>query len=215
MKLLPIILVVLCGCAGVPKGSPKKVAFENSLAANLIAKYAKPGGIPNDPVPEVQRNQVLNDLIFLTDLNYDQFINGLYQGRATFDTITDLALIGLGGAGTLISGEAAKSILAAISAGVAGGRVSVDKNFFLQQSTTALIATMDANRKTKLVQIQENMITLSSADYPLSQGMTQIGEYYRAGTIVGALQEITTQAGNEKTAATIKLQGVMKLKGPR
>ncbi|MFZ0825798.1 MAG: hypothetical protein WAO02_00090 [Verrucomicrobiia bacterium] len=101
---LAMAITVFCGCrTGTAAGRPNPLAFQDQLTKSLIDKYSKPGAIPSDEstMTEAQRNQILNDLVFLTDVNYYKFTGGLYEGRAMFDTFSDLTLLGLGAAGTL------------------------------------------------------------------------------------------------------------------
>jgi len=198
-------------------GRPRPLAFQDTLTKSLIDKYSKPGAIPEDDtkVTEAQRNQILNDLIYLTDVNYYAFTSGLYEGRAVFDTASDLTMLGLGAAGSLTPAASAKAILAAISAGVAGSRVSINKNFFQDQATTALIAKMDASRKTQLALMQDAMAKLSITNYPLSRGLAQLAEYYNAGTIIGAFEDITATAGAEKAAANQSIKDTINLNAVR
>jgi hypothetical protein len=144
-----------------------------------------------------QRNQVMDDLIFLTDVNYHNFEEEFYLGKAFFDTSGDLAILGLGAAGGLITHSGTQAIISAISGGIGGARVSINKNFLHEISTQALIAKMQSSRKARLAMIREAM-TLEIADYSLSRGLSDIADYYNAGTIMGALQEIVADAGVEK-----------------
>lgn len=143
----------------------------------------------------------MEDLIFLIDVNYHQFENELYRGRALFDTATDLAIVGLGAAGALVDATGTQAILAAISGGIGGARVSINKNFFREQSTNALISTMRASRKAKL-NFMRGAETLSILDYTMSRALVDITEYYNAGTIVGAFESIVSEAGQKEQTAT-------------
>lgn len=211
-KRLVSLLVLLVSsplwgaCAGVSQGRPPQPGYQDAIAQSLVTKYSQPNAIPGDmsKVSVQERNQILNDLIFLTDVNYYNFQSELYQGRALFDTTTDLAIIGLGAAGALIGSSVTQAILAAISAGIAGGRVSINKNYFHEASTQALIAKMDSSRKTKLDLIRK-ALTLDTTDYPLAQGLGDVAEYYNAGTIIGALQNIVADAGFETRTADASL----------
>ena len=211
-----LVVTAFCGCrTGTSAGRPQPLAFQDKLTKSLIEKYSKPGAIPGDEtsMTEAQRNQILNDLVYLTDVNYYKFTGGLYEGRAIFDTASDLALLGLGAAGTLTPAASTKSILAAISGGIAGSRVSINKNFFQEQATTALISKMDASRKTQLALMQDAMAKLSVKDYPLSRGLAQLAEYYNAGTIIGALEGITATAGEAKAKADQDLKNTVNYLG--
>jgi hypothetical protein len=195
------------GCAGVGQGRPVLPAYQDPIVKGLVEKYSKPEAIPTNQsaVTSVQRNQILNELLYLTDVNYFNFQSQLYRGRALFETATDLAIIGLGAAGALVGSSVTQALLAAISGGIAGGRVSINKNYFQEASTQALIAKMDAARKAKL-DLMRKAMTLDVSDYPLAQGLTDLAEYYNSGTIIGALQGIVADAGAQTKAAEASLE---------
>ncbi len=195
--------VFMSGCATVIKGAPNRPAYESAVIRTLVQKYSRPNAITIDSVnlTEDLRNRTMEDLIFLIDGNYHQFENELYRGRALFDTATDLAIIGLGAAGALVAVTGTQAILAAISGGIGGARVSINKNFFREQSTNALISTMRASRKAKLKLMRDAQL-LSVKDYPMSRALVDIAEYYNSGTIIGAFESIISEAGQkEQTSA--------------
>jgi len=206
-------LPIWSGCAGVSKGRPLRVSYEDAIVKTLIDKYSKPDAIPADQtgITETKRNQILDELIFLTDVNYHRFEAQIYQGRAIFDTTTDLAILGLGAAGALITQSGTQAIISAISGGIGGGRVSINKNFFHEQSTQALIAKMQSTRKAKL-EFMRKAMTLKVTDYSLARGLSDLAEYYTAGTIIGALQNITVDAGAEAKKADEELKKLIEVK---
>ncbi|WP_243371624.1 hypothetical protein [Geotalea sp. SG265] len=103
-----LCLFILSGCAGVYQGRPYKPKYQDKIVNALVDKYSESNAIfvNNSTVTVQQRNQILDELIYLTDVNYYNFEAGLYGGRATFDTTTDLAILGLGAAGGLITHSA-------------------------------------------------------------------------------------------------------------
>src|ERR1700690_3880493 len=117
---LLLSIVILGGCAGVNKGRPSPAGYQDQIVNAMIEKYSKPDAIPHDQsnLTEKQRNQILDELVFLIDVNYYRFEAELYQGRALFDTSTDLAIIGLGAAGGIISNSGTQAIISVISGGI-------------------------------------------------------------------------------------------------
>lgn len=196
--------VLMSGCTQIIKGSPKLPTYQEAYVDSLVEKYTKADKITAVKTKE-ERNVVIEDLIYLIDVNYQQFESELFFGRATFDTFTDLAILGLGAAGGLIEPAGTKAILAVVSGGIGGARASIDKNFFREQSANALISTMRASRKKKLNFIRDAQ-TLKISDYPMSRALGDIIDYYNAGTIVGALGSIISEAGQkeQKAAAAIE-----------
>lgn len=203
------VLLFCSGCATVMKGGPDLPIYQSKVVETLVQKYSKPGAIiPTDPKEEVtkeKRNGIIEDLILLVDINYHQFESDFYVGRASFDTATDLAIISLGGAGALISSSNTKGLLAAISGGIGGARVSINKNFYQEQSANALISTMRASRKAKLTLIR-GAESLNITDYSMSYALSDICDYYNAGTVVGAFQSIVSDAGNKEQTADSKIE---------
>lgn len=206
-------LTIFSGCAVVMRGGPDRVAPIDGQAAELLAKYSKPGAIPIDEsgITEKDRNQILEDLMRLVDANYFKFETELSQGRAIFDTTTDLAILGLGAAGSLVTHSGTQAILSAISGGIGGSRTSINKNIFHEKSTQALIAKMQASRKTIEELIRKGM-TLSLMEYSLSRGINNIEAYYNAGTIIGAIENITADAGAEKAKADVEVKKLITVK---
>jgi hypothetical protein len=213
--LIPLlgIAIFLSGCGVFIRGGPERLDFEDEHATALIAKYSKPDAIPIDEtkITDKERNQILDDFMYLIDVNYYKFETELYQGRAIFDTTTDLAILGLGAAGALATHSGTQAILSAISGGIGGSRTSINKNFFYEKSTQALIAKMQSSRKTIEEFIRKGM-TLSLKDYSLVHGLKNIVQYHNAGTIVGALENITADAGAEKAKSDIELKKIITVK---
>jgi hypothetical protein len=208
-----ICILVLSGCAGITQGRPLRPKYQDPIVKSLIKKYSAEDAIFSNQssITVKQRNQTLDDLILLTDVNYHNFEEEFYLGKAFFDTTGDLAIIGLGAAGGLVTHSATQAIISAISGGIGGARVSINKNFLHEFSTQALIAKMQSSRRGKL-EIMRKAMTLEIKDYSLSRGLSDIADYYNAGTIVGALQDIVADAGADKKKADEELKNVIKVK---
>ena len=103
MALILSLGLLLNGCAGLDENGPDQPAYQPMMIETLKQKYSKPESIPSDPnkMTVDQRNIILEDLIFLIDVNYHRFESDLYKKRVLFDTTTDLAVIALGALGTL------------------------------------------------------------------------------------------------------------------
>jgi hypothetical protein len=120
---------------------------------------------------------------------------------------TDIALLGLSGAGAVASAATAKTILASISAGVTGTRTAVDKDVFFEKTMPALLEEMDADRKMVLVDIQTGL-TVGSDRYSLFQAVYDLDRYYRAGTIPAAVASITKMSSENAVQAEGELKDV-------
>jgi hypothetical protein len=204
---------ILCaGCAGIDKGRPVRPAYEDAHVKRLNAKYAKDDAIPLDSaaITEEKRNEILDDLTYLIDVNYAAFETELQRSKAMFDTGSDLVLLGLGAAGSVHPAGTATKLLAAASGGISGARSSINKNFLHERSIQALTAQMRAARAKRLELIRKGM-TLRVTDYSLSRGLSDLVTYYNSGTLLGALTEITAEAGEKEKQATKATEGMIEV----
>lgn len=223
--LFAALPLIFAGCASL-RGSPELPAYQQKVVTELIVIYSKPGAIPVeqgefDPtdtkmtrlydenkhliIDVNRRNQIIEDLIFLIDVNYNSFERRLNADRTYSNLAADLVSIGVTSASTLVGAAETKTILSAVATGITGGRASVDKNFYQQQSLSAIITTMRAER-TKELTILRDSETDNLADYPMTRALTDLADYYNAGTLMNALGAIVSDAGANKTKADLDAQ---------
>jgi hypothetical protein len=208
-----LLSVIAGGCSAyrpkpaVPAGLYTKQVLPDVSDKDLLAKYnAMPDSNDAEKAKKVaRRNQILTELIMLIDQNYSDFENHFYGSQATLSTAGDALSLGLTAA-TAVTGTAEiKSILGAVATGTTGLRTSVEKNFFDQQSRSAVVAKMRSLRATQLATLQdESHMKAGLTAYSLETGLSDVGAYYDAGTVVAALQSIAQTAGQEQTDAANK-----------
>ena len=156
---------------------------------------------------KAERNKIIDGRLALINLNYNQFIAQFSVTRQTLDFGTEITQLGLNLATTAVGGESTKTILGAISSGVTGGKIAIDKNFFFEKTVSVLVSSMNAQRKVMLAPLLIGM-TNSTTVYPLTQALADIDAYYFAGTFIGALQAIQADAGSKEIKADEKLDTV-------
>lgn len=154
------------------------------------------------------RNEFIVGRLTLMNLRYLQFIRKLTSERQLLDSATGITLLGLGLAGSAVPYAQTKTILAAIAAGVAGSKEVIDKNYYFEKTIPALVAQMNAERKKALVPILTG-IRSNLDEYPFAQAVTDLHNYYHAGTFAGAIQGIqaeaaTTEKHQDEIIATLK-----------
>jgi len=140
------------------------------------------------------RNQIINHRLVLMDLQYNRWVSNFASDKQTIDTVTDIIVLGLNLGATAVGGAGTKTLLSAISGGVVGSKLAIDKNVYYEKTVSALVAAMNAQRKAALVPILEGM-RKDAEEYPLGRGLADLDSYYRAGTFLGALQAIQADAG--------------------
>jgi hypothetical protein len=98
-----------------------------------------------------------------------------------------------------------KSVLSAIATGVTGIKTSYEKNFFDQQTRSAIVQKMRALRAEQLALLEdENHMKAGLSEYDLQGGINDVNRYYDAGTVIAALQSIAESAGTQTTKAQEK-----------
>jgi hypothetical protein len=112
---------------------------------------------------------------------------------------------------SLTGAEETKTVFSAISSGITSTGVSFNSKVLQDQSLTATLAKMRADRATALLALQAHMFKSSSGNgpgapnpisvYSVQQGLIDIDSYYNAGTFVSALQDIVAKAATQKTNA--------------
>src|SRR5579871_2798577 len=202
----------------LPSGSYTKQISADVWDPQMLQKYnAMPQSTPEDIQRKVaRRNQVLQELMWLVDQNYGSFEGRYYGSDASVNFGGDVAILGLTGVGAVTGSAHLKSILSAIAEGTTGIKTSYEKNFYDQQTRAAIVQKMRASRATEvaLIEDQNHMKasvvqsavgtvngTETAVAYSLEQGLSDIDDYYNAGTIIGALQAITESAGRDQDAA--------------
>ncbi len=228
--LLACLLSVSCTMYKPKPYIPPSV-FKNQYLAdvstpNLLQSYnAMPQGTDAEKQAKVaRRNQILQELIALIDNNYAVFESRYYGSDASVNFAGDVANLGLTGISSVTGTAHLKSVLSAIAAGSTGIKTSYEKNFYDQQTRSAVVEKMRATRATQLALIQDQnhmkapVICPAAgcpapagggtpvAPYSLETGLSDVQAYYQAGTIIGALQDIAKSAGKEQDTASQQQQ---------
>ena len=139
------------------------------------------------------RNKMVYGVMAEIDYVYHNYEIALFMNEGSFRVATDILALGLGVASTVTNGERAKTVLSAALTGFTGATLSIDKNFFRQQTVQALISSMQAGRdQTKNLILQR----LSEPDttYPFQAARSDMTAYFFAGTLPGALQHLNQTA---------------------
>lgn len=137
--------------------------------------------------------------MFAIDIAYSEYFANLTTERQLGTLGADFVSLGVGAATTVMPGAAVKSVLGAATTAIAGARTAIDKDIFIQQTIQILQNQMDASRLTIRTRILANLQKLSERKtiYTLAQGLSDLEDYYRAGTLAGALESLSATVGND------------------
>src|SRR6185369_15639966 len=205
-----ILSLTTLGCENSPFADPLSAGplVRDSGFGRLAAEYE--GRTPREligslgPAPtRDSRNQVLNDLLVLSDYRYEQFKRRLYGGDAAFHSLFDLAALGTSTAGAFAGGAA--PILAGASAAIQGAQGRLTNRFLLEKTTEAILNAIETVRAQKNAAILVSMQS-EYADYPLDAGLRDVLEYHYAASLVNGLSHLAAQSGQEKSLAARELQ---------
>src|SRR6266536_3891708 len=81
-----------------------------------------------------------------TDIKYQEYRHRVFLEVNGGNAATDITVLGLNAAGTLVPGATTKAILHAISGGLVGAKGIIDKDVLYNAGIQALILKMDADR---------------------------------------------------------------------
>ena len=150
--------------------------------------------------PMSRRNKIVNDLLFLINDYYSAYELSWYATATGHSFASDITTLGLDTAATAVGAAGVKTILTAISTGVGGQKIAVQRDFFQNQNIAIIIKNMRAARAEVLAKIRSK----TSKDvntYPLEDALLDLQEYFAAGTVIGGIQYAQDTAALQKIIA--------------
>jgi len=214
---LTLLLLVSCRQSHLSLSLPAKPSlpylYSQADYACDVAVYENSSRMPdaaNQEVARLARNNICWGLMGTVDEIYSEYSAALFAGKGGIAVAGDAATIGLTAAGAIANRVAMKTIFGILGTAVAGVNLSVDKNFFAQQSYQIIAMAMDTRRTAIYGDIVDGL-SRSVADYPLPEAKRDIVQYLYAGSLPGGLQEIQREAG----AASAERHAGRRTTGPR
>jgi hypothetical protein len=160
------------------------------------------------------RNELVDDALSYIDDAYGDFKNGLAAGRDRTNFVADLIDLGTSAAVGITNGERPLQILGVGLTAFRGGRRSADANFYKDQSTPILISKMNGNRARVRSLILENQ-KKDIEGYRIGMAISDIVDYYNAGTLVDAFTEIAGDTAADTKIAQEELRTLKRQAGIR
>jgi uncharacterized protein YpmB len=172
--------------------------YQNDLATYKTAMT--PGTNANADLAKQSRNNIAYGLMGQIDVVYGAYYDQLFTAKGTSSVAGDILTLGLSSAASIATHAATKTIFSALGTGFAGLSLSVDKNFFAQQTFPVIGVAMQTRRDKIRATIVSNL-SLDTTTYPLLAVRRDLVAYLNAGTLASGLQELQEEAGSA-TAAT-------------
>ncbi|WP_449301651.1 hypothetical protein [Pseudoxanthomonas mexicana] len=195
-----IMLLSMAGCASIQGGPAINLNFAPSEDVDKCKKDLA------NTTDYNFRNRCLNFHLAEIDVEYSKFRQNLASNKKNSAAITSLLLLMADVAGGLTNSIGVKDNYLALSALVGGGQLVYDKNYLYEQTISALITQMDANRSRKLLEIRQAMLETSLVDYSGQVAIGDLLQYHHAGTLLGAITAIQIRAGSEDRDNTQELR---------
>ena len=217
--LLLAVCTALAGCnphvlGGGPEPSSDLEADLKAIEAHYGNATAVATALAAETNPEAARDKLIAGRLVAMNLRYLRFVREVTNQKQAIDSAADILILSLNLAGAALADTTTKTVLAAVSAGVAGSRTTVDKNYFYEKTMPALVASMNAERKKALIPLLKGM-KLSVKDYPVAQALTDLDAYYHAGTLMGAVNAVAADAGEKEKDATQTIQRLQDIRSAR
>lgn len=214
--ILATVVSLLAGCTTMRyAGAPEPTSNLNTDIDELSRHFEGSNSITNYYKNESKtaRDEFIVGRLTLMNLRYLKFIRNLTSERQLLDSATAITAMGLGLAGSMVPLAQTTRILAAVSAGVAGTKEVIDKNYYFEKTVPALVAQMNAERQKALTPILEGM-QKDIKQYPLGKAVVDLNNYYIAGTFAGAIQSIQADAGKKEEESKAENKRIRKLDKP-
>jgi hypothetical protein len=202
--MIPLAALAMGGCAtfdGYPPRTPppaddlktlEKLIDASAIAACLQAQTDK------------CRNELVGARIYATDIQFSQFEARIFTQTRTGGFVATLATLGLT-AGAAAAGGGTPQVLSGIAAFIIGGREAFQKEVLAEKTVLAIHTAMRARRAEVLLRLRSGL-TQPVGLYPLSVALSDLNDYYGAGTVLGALIGITETVGASAKAAETELR---------
>jgi hypothetical protein len=189
--MLLLLSISVSGCVTVSAGPDRIFNSTNTFDDKTKNLYAF---VPDYTADVGTRNTFIGARMYAIDVEYNTYYEHLLKERQLGESALDASLLGLTAATTIVHGESVKTVLAALSTGVAGVKTDIDQDIYMAQTLQILMNAMDGQRLAIRNRIDGNM-KLKAADYTAWRALTDLDDYYRAGTLAGALSYLASTTG--------------------
>ena len=153
------------------------------------------------------RNKMVYSIAAEIDYAFYDYETKLFLNEGRFHVGSDFLQLGLAAASTVSNGARGKTILSALLGGVTGMNLSIDKNFFRQQTVQAIASSMEANRdQTKTTILKQ--LSQDTTAYPFAAARADLIRYFFAGTLSAGLQKLGQTAATNAQAEKDNLTDV-------
>ena len=199
-----VFIMLLSGCAAF-SGFPKRATDPSQDLAVLEPRIGAEAITACLTNPTFScRNELITARMHATDIRFSEFEEGLFRQTRELGFGATLATLGLT-SGAAFAGGTASQVLSGVAAFIIGAREAFQKEVLAERTIVAIHTSMRANRAQVALRLRTGL-NQSIAQYPLALGLSDLNDYYNAGTVLGALIGITETVGVQARKAEEELQ---------
>ena len=140
------------------------------------------------------RDKIINRILVEIEYFFRVYEGRLFVNRGSFNVAADFVELGLSTGVTLINPARTKAVLGALLSGATGTKLSIDKNFYREQTVQAILSSMEANRDKVKTRILLRMNKDDAIAYPLETAQSDLIEFFFAGRLQGGLQQLQSDS---------------------
>jgi hypothetical protein len=193
--LLACALMSSGGCSQLLLGPDRVYSLDEQVS------FLRSGGKPFlNPTTADDLNSYVTERIFEIDLEYNSYFSRLTRDSQVASVAGDSALLTLTALSTVApaSAVATKTALSAAATGVTGFKSAIDKDILLSHTVQILQSQMEASRALIRNRVMASLLSNKQGKsiYTVWQAHSDLEDYYRAGTLPGALEALAAVTGN-------------------
>jgi hypothetical protein len=205
------LLILLSGCSTFAEG-PERLFNYDSEQSNIRAQI----GAPNfdryfslsGPARRVYRNDYVLTRMYAMDLAYTKYEANLTTDEQAGDLIAAATTIALTTTSSLLTPGTTAQILTGTAGALTGVKAAYNEKVLLRNSIQLLQTQMRANRALVSSRIIQRLGS-DDASYPLPLALSDLEEYYRAGTLTGAAIKAQATVSDSEQVAEQARQSVI------
>ncbi len=210
--ILILLQILFAGCSAAIRGYPEPPRVSTAqhpdpdylLGRDALNKYHN----ETDPVnKKILRNEIIDARMEEIDKKFGEFEMALHKQGVGYGIGTDWILLAIAGATATIGSKGTKAALGAVTTGIVGAKASFDKNALFDKALPSIITQMVAQRETMRAVIRKSQ-EYPVETYSIYSALSDLRRFNRAGSIPGAIQSISEDAGQKATTARQELKDI-------
>lgn len=207
-----LLAVALSGCIASTRNPERLIPVPVEMEAlaldqsTMIAAYndAVRSGASN---ARTIRNEIITRRMYAIDVQYTQYENALTREGQEIGFGALTAATGLSTAATLVAVNTTKTILSAAATGVLATKGHYESQVLINQAIRTIQKQMRSSRNTIAATVSAKMAQ-NVADYPLWAALSDVEDYYNAGTLTTGVIDVSTTVGAQETFTKEKKEEV-------